>query len=150
LGETQADGFRIRKVIFESQPGFRVTALLYLPDGHAAEHSRPAILMSPGHAPSGKAGDASTAAFFALNGFVVLSYDPIGQGERLQYPDPARPGNSMAKAPTGEHGEASLQPMLIGDARHRLFIGGAGGRSASHRRIRLFGWRNDHGAGWRA
>ena len=33
LGETQADGFRIRKVLFESQPKFFVTALLYVPDG---------------------------------------------------------------------------------------------------------------------
>ena len=34
LGETQADGFKIRKVIFESQPKFFVTALLYVPDGN--------------------------------------------------------------------------------------------------------------------
>ncbi len=76
---------------------------------------RAAIIMSPGHAPSGKAGDAPIAAIFARNGFIVLSYDPIGQGERLQYPDPAKPGTSLAVRPTGEHGEASLQPMLIGD-----------------------------------
>jgi hypothetical protein len=31
LGETQGSGFRIRKVLFESQPNFPVTALLYLP-----------------------------------------------------------------------------------------------------------------------
>ena len=115
VGETQADGFRIRKVLFESQPNFFVTALLYVPDGAAAGGKRAAILMSPGHAPSGKAGDAPIAAIFARNGFVVLSYDPIGQGERLQYPDPAKPGSSLAVRPTGEHGEASLQPMLIGD-----------------------------------
>ena len=115
LGETQADGFRIRKVIFESQPSFFVTALLYVPDGDAAGSKRAAILMSPGHAPSGKAGDAPVAAILARNGFVVLSYDPIGQGERLQYPDPAKPGSSLAVRPTGEHGEASLQPMLIGE-----------------------------------
>ena len=115
VGETQADGFRIRKVLFESQPNFFVTALLYVPDGAAAGGKRAAILMSPGHAPSGKAGDAPIAAIFARNGFIVLSYDPIGQGERLQYPDPAKPGSSLAVRPTGEHGEASLQPMLIGD-----------------------------------
>jgi Acetyl xylan esterase (AXE1) len=115
LGETQADGFRIRKVIFESQPNFFVTALLYVPDGAPAGGKRAAIIMSPGHAPSGKAGDAPVAAIFARNGFIVLSYDPIGQGERLQYPDPAKPGSSLAMRPTGEHGEASLQPMLIGD-----------------------------------
>jgi len=115
VGDTQADGFRIRKVIFESQPNFFVTALLYVPDGAPANGKRAAILMSPGHAPSGKAGDAPIAAIFARNGFIVLSYDPIGQGERLQYPDPAKPGTSLAVRPTGEHGEASLQPMLIGD-----------------------------------
>ncbi len=115
LGEAQADGFKIRKVIFESQPKFFVTALLYVPDGNTPGGKRAAILMTPGHGPTGKAGDAPTAAIFARNGFVVLSYDPIGQGERLQYPDPAKPGSSLAARPTGEHGEASLQPMLIGE-----------------------------------
>jgi cephalosporin-C deacetylase-like acetyl esterase len=116
VGETQADGFQIRKVIFESQPRFFVTALLYLPNGSSPSGSkRAAILITPGHYPTGKTADAPTAAIFARNGFVVLSYDPIGQGERLQYPDPARPGKSLAAAGTGEHGEASLQPMLIGE-----------------------------------
>jgi len=129
VGETQADGFKIRKVLFESQPKFFVTALLYVPDGNLSGgkpgapgdrssslgSKRAAILMTPGHGPSGKAGDAPMAAIFARNGFVVLSYDPIGQGERLQYPDPAKPGSSLAARPTGEHGEASLQPMLIGE-----------------------------------
>jgi cephalosporin-C deacetylase-like acetyl esterase len=126
VGDTQADGFRIRKVVFESQPNFFVTALLYVPDGvpdgAAAGGKRAAIIMSPGHAPSGKAGDAPIAAIFARNGFIVLSYDPIGQGERLQYPDPAKPGTSLAVRPTGEHGEASLQPMLIGDTFARYEI----------------------------
>lgn len=122
VGETQADGFRVRKVVFESQPNFFVTALLYVPDGAAAGGKRAAIIMSPGHAPSGKAGDAPIAAIFAKNGFIVLSYDPIGQGERLQYPDPAKPGASLAVRPTGEHGEASLQPMLIGDTFARYEI----------------------------
>ena len=120
LGETPAAGFRIQKVLFESQPGFPVTALLYLPDGPSAR--RPAILLAPGHSPAGKASDYRTAALFAHNGFVVLSYDPIGQGERLQYPDPARPGTSLATRPTGEHGEASLQPMLIGDTLARYML----------------------------
>lgn len=116
LGETKTDGFAIRKVLFYSQPNFPVTALLYVPDGAAAGGKRAAILMSPGHGPAGKAGEAGMAAVFALNGFVVLSYDPIGQGERLQYPDPLKPGTSLASRPTGEHGVASLQPMLIGDS----------------------------------
>lgn len=115
LGEIQADGFRIRKVIFESQPSFPVTALVYVPDGAEPAAKHAAILMTPGHSPTGKAADARMAALFARNGFVVLSYDPIGQGERLQYPDPAHPDETLATAATGEHGEASLQPMLLGD-----------------------------------
>jgi cephalosporin-C deacetylase-like acetyl esterase len=122
MGETQADGFSIRKVLFESQPHFPVTALLYVPSGQTAGQKHPAILLTPGHGPTGKLGDAGTAALFALNGFVVLSYDPIGQGERLQYPDPAKPGASLAARPTGEHGEASLQPMLVGDTFARYML----------------------------
>jgi dienelactone hydrolase len=122
LGTTQTDGFHIEKVLFESQPGFEVTALLYVPDGKHTGQRLPAILMAPGHAASGKAGDYTAAATFARNGFIVLSYDPIGQGERLQYPDPARPGASLATRPTGEHGEAGLQPTLIGDTVDRYFL----------------------------
>jgi cephalosporin-C deacetylase-like acetyl esterase len=122
LGTTPEDGFRIDKILFDSQPGFPVTALLYVPDGSSSDHKRAAILLTPGHSPAGKAGDANTAALFARNGFVVLSYDPIGQGERLQYPDPATPNASLASRPTGEHGEASLQPMLIGDSFARYVL----------------------------
>ena len=122
MGQTQTEGFSIRKILFESQPGFFVTALLYVPNGYAPGGKRAAILMTPGHGPSGKAGDAQIAGIFALNGFIVLSYDPIGQGERLQYPDPSKPGESLAARPTGEHGEASLQPMLIGDTFARYEI----------------------------
>jgi hypothetical protein len=122
LGEAKADGFLIRKVIFESQPNFPVCALLYLPDGASDGLKHPAMLVTPGHYPIGKASDANIAALFARNGFIVLSYDPIGEGERLQYPDPANPGISLAKAPTGEHGEASLQPMLIGDTLARYMV----------------------------
>ena len=119
LGSTQLDGFRIEKILYESQPHFFVTALLYLPDGKSGK--LPAIVMAPGHGATGKAGDYTMAATFAHNGFAVLSYDPIGQGERLQYPDPDHPGQSLASRATGEHGEAGLQPTLIGDAVARYF-----------------------------
>lgn len=125
-GETRvgsgADGFVIRKVVFQSQPGLRVTGLLYVPSGQTATGKRPAILMTPGHYPTSKTHDASAAALFAMNGFVVLSYDPIGMGERLEYPDPKNPGISLAGPPTSEHSEASLQPLLIGDTLARYFV----------------------------
>ena len=121
-GSTQGDGFRMEKVIFESQPGYRVTAILYLPDKAATTAKLPAIVVAPGHGPTGKASDYFYASTFARNGFAVLSYDIIGEGERLEYPDPAHPGRSLAERPTGEHGEAGLQPTLIGDAVARYFL----------------------------
>src|SRR5271170_3996758 len=119
LGTTQADGFRIEKVLYYSQPNFPVTALLYLPD--APRQKLPAIVIAPGHGFTGKVTDYAFASTFARNGFAVLSYDPIGQGERLQYPDPANASKTLLKAATGEHGEAGLQPTLIGDALARTF-----------------------------
>jgi cephalosporin-C deacetylase-like acetyl esterase len=123
LGTTQAEGFRIEKILYESQPNFPVTALLYLPDAKPGtlQHKLPAIVIAPGHGFTGKATDYTFASTFARNGFAVLSYDPIGQGERLQYPDPADPSKTLLKASTGEHGEAGLQPTLIGDALARTF-----------------------------
>src|ERR1700744_5250545 len=53
LGETKAEGFRIRKVIFESQPNFPVTALLYVPGNQDESGKRAAILLTPGHDPTG-------------------------------------------------------------------------------------------------
>ena len=121
MGSTMLSGYRIEKIMFDSQPGFHVTALLYVPDTTLVK-SFPAIVMAPGHSPAGKAGDFAMASAFARNGFVVLSYDPIGQGERLQYPDPANPGKSLATRPTGEHGEAGLQPVLIGESVAKYFF----------------------------
>jgi cephalosporin-C deacetylase-like acetyl esterase len=123
LGTTQAEGFRIEKVLYESQPNFPVTALLYLPDQKpgATQAKLPAIVVAPGHGITGKTTDYAFASTFARNGFVVLSYDPIGQGERLQYPDPTNPGHTLLKQSTGEHGEAGLQPTLLGDALARTF-----------------------------
>jgi len=120
LGETQLDGFRIQKILFDSQPGFHVTALLYLPN--AAAGKLPAIVIAPGHGATGKASDFASASTFARNGIAVLSYDPIGQGERLQYPNPADPTKSLATRPTGEHAEASLQPILLGESVARDFL----------------------------
>ncbi len=56
-----------------------------------AVHKLPAIVISPGHGADGKASDFYFAAAFARNGFAVLSYDPLGQGERCAV---SRPGAS--------------------------------------------------------
>jgi cephalosporin-C deacetylase-like acetyl esterase len=83
VGTLQRDGYRVEKVVFESQPGFPVTAALYVPD---ATEARPGILYIPGHYEAGfRAAHYQNACLNLVNkGFVVLAYDPIGQGERHQ------------------------------------------------------------------
>lgn len=117
LGVWQGDGFRIERIIYDSLPGFHVTANLYLPDGKGPF---PAIISSPGHGASGKLGAYRFAGNFARNGIAVLVYDVLGQGERLQYPDPA--GNSIVNQTIDEHAEAGTQTMLIGEHISRYFV----------------------------
>ncbi|QEG38175.1 Alpha/beta hydrolase family protein [Roseimaritima ulvae] len=82
-GRAERDGYTIENVAFESFPGFYVTANLYVPTG--LEGPLPAIVVTAGHAmDDGKNYDLYRTAQIGLvrQGFVVLAYDPIGQGER--------------------------------------------------------------------
>ncbi len=83
-GKIQMQGFHIEKLIYESLPGIYVTALLYVPDG-AGKH--PAILVPCGHAANGKVHYQALAQRLVQRGYVVISWDPVGQGERSQFWD---------------------------------------------------------------
>ncbi|MBN1640837.1 MAG: acetylxylan esterase [Anaerolineae bacterium] len=76
---------QIEKVLFESRPGCLVTGNLYLP--RVREHPAPCVLGTCGHAEAGKAADLyqEFSRRLARAGFVVLTYDPLSQGERDQY-----------------------------------------------------------------
>jgi cephalosporin-C deacetylase-like acetyl esterase len=122
FGTTPADGFRIEKIAYESLPGFWVTANLYVPNGGAGR--LPAVILAPGHGPAGKAEHYSWGANLALNGIAALAYDPVGQGERLQYFDPDLKGSKIG-GPTAEHSEANTAPLLIGDDLARYWLNDA-------------------------
>lgn len=117
-------GYRVENVIFESQPGFRVTANLYLPTTGPGPY--PAVLGVAGHSTNGKASATYQRAFigFVRKGIAVLAYDPPGQGERLEYIDPAT-GRSRAGIGVGEHIMAGVPAMLAGEtiARHFIYDG---------------------------
>ena len=104
--------FTIEKVLLQSQPGFFVTCNVYVPLG---EGPFPAILHSCGHSKNGKAAEAYQLAnqLLASNGFVVLCYDPIGQGERHQILD--NDGKPMRGA-SGEHQQLGIAPILLGQS----------------------------------
>jgi cephalosporin-C deacetylase-like acetyl esterase len=120
-GTIERDGYRIDKVIFESQPRLYVTANVYVPTAGTPPY--PAIVVPLGHEANGKAHVATQrlAVTFARNGFVVLVFDPIGQGERVQLHDPAT-GTSNVEFPTVEHTLAGTQCALLGHSAARHFI----------------------------
>jgi cephalosporin-C deacetylase-like acetyl esterase len=117
-GQIQADGYVIEKVIYESLPGYYVTANLYRPNQPGRY---PAVLLQAGHTQEGKAEPQLLAANLALKGFVSLAFDPMGQGEREQTYSP------HLKAPAAgwssiEHMQAGAQSSLAGEGVGRYFI----------------------------
>jgi len=119
FGTLSGTGFRIEKLAYESLTGFWVTANLYVPANGSGPF--PAVLLAPGHEATGKQSQYSWGVNFARNGIMALAIDPLGQGERLQYFDPERKTSTIGGS-TGEHGEANIPAMLIGEDVARYFI----------------------------
>jgi len=117
-GKIQADGYTIEKVVFESLPHFYVTANVYRPNQPGRY---PAVLFQSGHTSEGKPEPQRAAANLALKGFVVLCFDPIGQGERLQTYDPQLKGR-VEGCCTNEHIQAGAQSIMVGESVARYFI----------------------------
>ncbi len=123
-GTLDRDGYRIEKIIFESQPHFYVTANLYLPKNGQPPY--PAILYPLGHEPGAKAYPIwqQNLATLARKGYVALTWDPLGQGERIQiYDEDLR--DSKLRASTTEHTELGIQCLLTGQhvARYTIWDG---------------------------
>jgi len=120
----QKDGYRFEKLIYESMPKFYVTAAIFIPDN--LEGKAPAVLYACGHTSEGFRSAAYQTAIINLvkKGFIVLAYDPIGQGERLQYFDHEK-GGSRIGGPTHEHSYPGAQCFIFGSsfARYRIWDG---------------------------
>jgi acetyl esterase/lipase len=83
VGTVRRDGYRIEKIVYESLPGALVPAHLYVPE--KIDRPAPAVLFYPGHWWQDSKARPDFQAFcinMARLGFVVLSFDPFGQGER--------------------------------------------------------------------
>jgi cephalosporin-C deacetylase-like acetyl esterase len=112
-GVVERPGYRIEKVAFESRPRLYVTANLYVP---AAAGRRPAILGPLGHSVNGKAWPSYQKLFsnLARKGYVVLAYDPFGQGERIEYPGSRPSESAIGPGGTSEHEYAGRRLILLG------------------------------------
>jgi cephalosporin-C deacetylase-like acetyl esterase len=123
-GTRERGNFTVENVIYESLPGFPVTAALYMPkglDGNGAEGKAPAVIFVCGHSDDGKAHTTYQAVCIDLanNGFIVFAIDPVGQGERFQYLDE---GLRLHGACTNEHTHGGLPFWLRGASIARHFV----------------------------
>jgi hypothetical protein len=114
VGALDREGYKIEKVIFESQPRFYVTGNLYLPkSGHPPY---PGVLFPLGHENGGKSNEdwQQTLGTLARRGYVGFTWDPVGQGERVQLYDPDLEAGKLS-ASTDEHTDMGVQCLLLGD-----------------------------------
>jgi dienelactone hydrolase len=99
-GTLERDGYRVEKVTFQTLPGVRMTANLYLP---ASPGRHPAILAVHGHWRGAKQDPVVQARCIgaAKLGFAVLAVDALGAGER-----------AIGKALGEYHGEMTAATLL--------------------------------------
>jgi dienelactone hydrolase len=123
-GQIDADDYLVEKLVYESFPGYFVSALLYKPKQMTSP--RPAVLSPCGHSAAAKATNEYQILHLNLvkRGYVVLTYDPVGQGERSQFWDAER-GKSKFNLSCGEHAVLGNPLYLIGSslARFRIWDG---------------------------
>lgn len=121
VAKQEFDGYRIEKVIYESQPQHYVTAVLYLPN---SQPPYPGVLVPCGHSVNGKGAETYQRAsiLLAKNGLAALCYDPIDQGERGQLLD--EKGKPRAAGTLG-HSLLNAGSLLLGRsaATYRIWDG---------------------------
>jgi cephalosporin-C deacetylase-like acetyl esterase len=102
-------------VVYESRPGFLVSAVFYLPK--ARKGQVPAMLFTCGHAAVGKAYPlyAKACIRLARQGIAVLAYDPINQGERDLYTTLATPDRPTRANPCDGHNIVGKQLHPCGE-----------------------------------
>ena len=118
------EGFRVEHIIFESQPGFYVTSSLFIPAGLNKKSKAPAILYCSGHTENAYRAKGYQHVILNLvkKGFIVFAFDHTGQGERLQYFDPATGESIFEGGPTHEHSYPGAQAFISGSSQARYFI----------------------------
>ncbi|MFB9296259.1 acetylxylan esterase [Persicitalea jodogahamensis] len=108
-GRIERDDFTVEKLYFESQPGYYVTGALFIPKNRPGK--LPAIVYTCGHTDIAFRGEVYQRVIINLvkKGFAVLTFDPVGQGERMDYQDISRRISG-----TREHSYAGAQLFLAG------------------------------------
>jgi dienelactone hydrolase len=114
LGAFDRPRYRLEKLVYESRPGLFVTANLYLPLSGSPPF--PGVLFQMGHTLDGKGGALYQRCCQGLVqlGYVVLAFDPMGQGERTNYPE-AGGWLTRLRSADSEHTTPGRQMLLTGE-----------------------------------
>lgn len=83
LGDVRCEGYIVKKVMYRSAPDVWVTGALYIPQGTGPF---PALMNMHGHWPQGHlaAKEQNRCHMLVRSGFVVLSVDTLGSGDRAE------------------------------------------------------------------
>ena len=119
IGAFERDGYRVEKVLYQSRPRFHIPANLYVPTVGVPPY--PAVLFQMGHSDNGKAYQVYQRCCQGLVrlGYVVLAFDPMGQGERVYYPNSTGTHTRLSSS-DDEHTLPGKQMLLLGDTSTRL------------------------------
>ncbi|WP_020615103.1 alpha/beta hydrolase family protein [Paenibacillus daejeonensis] len=119
-GSVSESGLRIENIVFHSRPGHPVTGNLYLPA--SAPSPGAAVLFLCGHEPDSRVSPLyqRVCRQLAAAGLIVLSIDPLGQGERRGYLPP--PDGINIQPGTHEHQHTGAQCLPLGDSLARYFV----------------------------
>jgi len=120
-GTIECDGYKIEKIIFESRPNTFVTSNLYIPEGISTPQG--AVLFLSGHHNQAKHHPEyqTVCQYLVKAGLVVLSIDPPGQGERLNYYEQSIQ-DTIIRPGTGEHDYMGSQCWPVGSSLARYFV----------------------------
>ena len=119
----ERDSLRVEHLVYESQPGFCVTSSLFIPGSLKKNRRAPVVIYCSGHAEDGYRGAVYQHVILNLvrKGFIVFAFDPVGQGERLEYYNPET-GKSIVGGPTTEHSYPGTQAFITGSSEARYMI----------------------------
>lgn len=117
----EKDSYKVQNIVYESQPGLYVTGAIFLPKDLAEDERYPAVIYCSGHSEAGYRSYQRIFLNLVQKGFIVFAFDPIGQGERLQYYNPET-GRSLFRWPSYEHSYVGAQLFLTGSSLARYFI----------------------------
>ncbi|MBX3238944.1 MAG: acetylxylan esterase [Chitinophagaceae bacterium] len=110
--------FVVENIVYESMPGYFVTASLFIPAGLKGKKA-PAIVYCSGHSAVGYRSYQQVLLNLVKKGFIVFAFDPVGQGERMEY---RKPGDSTFQPPTHQHSYVGAQYFINGQSVARNFI----------------------------